>query len=407
MFTQSMPALAQALSGALPEAALKQLMQSLGNCQQPLTHRGAINLQPPDATGVGGLATPGTWRASDYNNLFPKAGDNVYVDIAGNTYNNSPTTNTNNYGGNQFSFPINQAFNYNTYYGGDTFNVGGNSTFENTTVNNLRAGDTFVDNLITNNITIINPDGGGGSGGGQGDGGGQGGGGFVPFIPGPGGGGGGFGIPVPAATRVSTFLKDVTVRGTVQCPTVESALVKSKAVTLTNTTATKSVTVTGSVSVPDMSSAKASVSLPTSGSFSGSITGLKLSPGIGTLTGTVTIPVVTGGYLDASCKLQLTTSSTQYSVSFSGAPAVDITSMGSVTGPITLSGSTQTYAVSFACTGTTGVAFSGTGDVSVQEVTAAALTDDTVTLKSGTVTKTLNLTVAKRSDFIIYLRPRA
>lgn len=401
MFTQSMPALAQALSGALPEAALRQLMQSLGNCQQPLTHRGAINLQPTNATGANGLARTGTWRPSDYTTILPKAGDNVFVDMAGDNYNDTSTSH--NYDGHQFHFPINQDFNYSNYYGGDTFNVAGNSFFDNSTVNNLKAGDTNIQNLTVKNITYT---GGGDGGGGDGGGGmnpGGGGGGIFPIPFGPGGGGG---IPVPAVNAVSTFMKDVTVRGTVVVPTTESATVRDKAVDLTNKTSAKTVTVTGSVPVPDMSSATASVGIPSSGSFSGSISGMKLSPGVGTLTGTVTIPVVTGGYMDASCKLQITTSPTPFSVTFSGSPSVDITSMGAVTGNVSLTGSTQSYPVSFACTGKRDEAFSATGDVYVTETTAAALKDDFVTLKAGAVTQKLNLTVAKKSDFIIYLRPR-
>ena len=486
-----MPALAQALSGALPEAALRQLMQSLGNCQQPLTHRGAINIQPTNVTGANGLARTGTWRPSDYTGLLPSAGDNVFVDMAGNSYND--TTNSNNYDGHQFHFPINQDFNYSNYYGGDTFNVAGNSTFDNSTVNTLTAGDTNIQNLTVKNIYYT----GGGDEGGGGDGGGGmnpggGGGGIFPIPFGPGGGGGG--IPIPAVNAVSTFMKDVTVRGTVVVPTTETATVRDKFVQLTNSTSAKTVTVSGEVSVPTVESATLSsfgasgtatlptvtgvsmtgatasgsisydtyptatcaplsgtVTLPTSGTFSTTPTGIAVSSGLGSLAGTVTIPMPTGGYLDASCKLVLTTTNQTYNVSFTGAPSASVSSQGTVSGSVTLSGSTTatvtigtpsismskttasatanlsvsggTFTVT-AGTTTTSVSVSGatakitlvggsvpltvasTGTVTVNEVTAAALKDDFVTLKAGTVTQKLNLTVAKKSDFIIYLRPR-
>jgi hypothetical protein len=136
MFTQSMPQLAQALSGALPEAALKQLMQALGNCQQPLTHRGSVNFVPPTTTGVGGLKKSGSWNPAQYQNLMPNAGSQGYVDMPSN----GPTTtvnNTSNYAGGNFSFPMNQEFTYSSYYGGSTFNVLGDTNFQNITTNNI------------------------------------------------------------------------------------------------------------------------------------------------------------------------------------------------------------------------------------------------------------------------------
>jgi hypothetical protein len=494
MFTQSMPALAQALSGALPEAALRQLMQSLGNCQQPLTHRGAINIQPPGTTLAGGLARPGTWRTSDYTPLLPTAGDDVFVDMPGNQYNT--TNNSTNYGGNQFSFPINQAFNYSNYYGGDTFNVAGNSTFDNSTVNNLT-----TNNLTTNNITIINqgggsdPGGGGRGSGGGGTGGGGNGGGQN------GGGGGGFGgpgpgVPQPASTEVATLIKDVTVTGDVDAPTVSKAYLKSTDVTLTPGTQTVPVTVTGTVSVPVAQSGKigalsatgtisiptvnggslsgatasgnisydtystatcgpitASVNIPTSGTFSGAPTGITASAAIGSLAGQVTFDVPTGGYLDAACKLVLTTTSVTKTIVLSGAPTVSITNQGTVSGSvaltqpgtsrdvtvttptITLHKTTGSVTPTLTVTGgtftptttnkdqavnvTTTAAtvsitnspeeqiLSATGEIQAPTIKSAKIDDGTVSLDEDTTSKKLNLKVAKKSDFLIYLRPRA
>jgi hypothetical protein len=157
MFTQSMPQLAQALSGALPDDALRQLMQSLGNCQQPLTHRGAVNIQAPDTTGINGLAKSGRWNPATYRDIMPNAGDGGYVDIpgsGGNSTTNNYNNNTNNYAGNQFSFPTNQAFNYSNYYGGDTINVEGNTTFGN--INTTTINNNPVTNVNTNTSVTIN-----------------------------------------------------------------------------------------------------------------------------------------------------------------------------------------------------------------------------------------------------------
>jgi hypothetical protein len=482
-----MPALAQALSGALPEAALRQLMQALGNCQQPLTHRGAINLQPPTSTGAGALARPGTWNPSDYSGLMPSAGQSVTVDVAGNTINN---TNTQNYDGHQFSFPINQAFNYSNYFGGDTFNVAGNSTFANSFHNNLTVDNSRITNLTVETLTINNPaapqpvepGGGGGMGPGEG-GGGEGGGGF---------GGGPFFFPLPAVTQVSTFLKDVTVRGTVSVN--EAGTVTNKTVDVTNKVVSTPVSVTGTVTVPTVESVSltafsasgtaslatltggtvsggtasgaivytthptatcgaitGSVTRPTGGTFNVTPTGIAVAATIGTLAGTVVIPMPTGGYLDANCKLVLTTTNQTYTVNMAGSPGVTISSQGKVSGPVTLTGTTtvpvtistpsvsltsstasvtptlSVAGIAFSPTtgstnaavtitkadatltikaGTTSPPFEATGSILVKEAETAALRDNAVTIKSGAVTKTLNLTVGKKSDFIIYLRPR-
>lgn len=632
MFTQSMPALAQALAGALPEAAVRQLMQSLGNCQQPLTHRGSVNLQPSASTGTGGLARPGTWRPSDYQMLMPNAGQNVFVDMAGGGTTNN-INNTHNYEGHQFAFPINQDFTYSNYFGGDTFNVAGDSSFDTTYTNNANTTRLNVDFI---NNTYVGQDGAAGASGANGgtgngsDGGGTGGG-VIPFL---GGGGGQMGIPIPAANQVSTFLKDVTVRGTVGVNEAGAAVVKNTAVDVTNKLVSKTVTATGKITLPtvdgvyvksftgsgtasittvtggsisggtasgnidyttyptatcsaltgtvslptggSLTGATASgtmaydtyptatcgaitgtVSIPTSGSLSGATasgtisytaytaecngitgvvyrytggtfsatpTGIAATGGLGTLAGSITFDLPTGGYLDANCKLVLTTTSVTKTVTFTGAPAATITSQGSVAGDVTLTGNASTPLIIFTptifngaktltaaftgtvsggavtLTGTTstplsistpaismtknaasasvslpvtgGVTFSGatsapvtigtptislnkgsgtaaatltvsgitftpttgstsasvsmttatatfgltngsqqqdvacTGPLQVNEASSAVLREPAVTITPSPVTKALNLTVGKRSDFIVYLRPR-
>jgi hypothetical protein len=490
---------------------------------------------------------------------MPNAGDSVYVDIAGNQRNT--TTNNKNYGGHQFDFPINQDFNYNNYYGGDTFNVAGNSIFNNSTVNNLKAGDLQVSNLFVTNTYNTYNNGGGGDGGGQtgGGGNGPGGGGRFGGIPTP-------GVPQPASTQVATFLKDVSIYGDVVVPTVLSAKIKDDGIALTpqttpvqfSTTGTVDVpvaqsgkisaltatgkitfqtvtggtlsgatasgkitydtyptatcgTVSGTVSLPtggSLSGATASgsisydtyptatvgavtgtVSVPTTGSFSATPTGIAASADVGTLTGQVTFDIPTGGYVDSSCKLVLTTTSVTKTVVFAGAPNVSITSQGKVDGTValagdtnrqlnisgpsvtlnkstatttptftvkggsvTLSGSTQTplsitaptitltkdtvtITPGFSVNGgtftptttstsqdvsvTTAAAtvtitnndetkiVTSSGEIDVPGVKSAKITDSTVTLTGSTDTPKLNLKIGKKSDFIIYLRPRA
>lgn len=488
-----MPALAQALAGSLSEPALRQLMQALGNCQQPLTHRGEINLQPPYSTGPGGLVRPGTWSPNAFGDLLPTAGQNVTVDIAGSK---NLVTN-NNYGGHQFHFPLNQYFAYNNYFGGDTFNVAGDSVFNNSYHNTLESYTADIDFLTVKNIFINNPASPGmpagpaGEPGAPGGGGGEGG--AVPGF--PGGGGGGFGpIIPPAGIGVSTFLKDVTVRGTVVTNEVTAAALKDKTVDITPNKSFKTVASTGSITIPTVEGVSltaftsagtvslttitggtisggtasgsvtysrptsatcgaitGSVTMATGGTFSVAPTGIAATGGLGTLSGTVTIAIPTGGYFDAGCNLILTTTDKTYNVVFSGAPSATITSQGTVAGNVTLTGSTTrsvtistpaitlnqaatTAAVTLPVSGVSFTAATGsttasvsmttatatfglsngsttqsigvTGSVEVNDPSVGTVRDSTVSLTSGQFTKTLKLTVGKKSDFIVYLRPR-
>lgn len=120
MLTQATPAIVKALQGVLPPNALKQLTQALGNCNQPLTHRGDINFQPNysvgNERGVYGGGGRAPWNPEDYRQLFPRPGE-VRVD-AGRGGNST----YNNYQGNQYDFSNRQQFNVNQFYGGDTVN---------------------------------------------------------------------------------------------------------------------------------------------------------------------------------------------------------------------------------------------------------------------------------------------
>lgn len=156
MLTQAMPALAQALSGVLPDAAVRQLMQALGNCQQSLSHRGSVSLDPVQSTGKAGLRRPGAWNPAQYTRLLPTTGfDSPWrnVDIPRGT--NGYPQMTNNYGGVGLDLPIDNAFATNNYYGGPTFNVGGNSNFDNSTHQNISISNGTVTNLRVQNINNL------------------------------------------------------------------------------------------------------------------------------------------------------------------------------------------------------------------------------------------------------------
>jgi hypothetical protein len=123
MLTQATPAIVKALQGVLPPNALKQLTQALGNCNQPLTHRGDVNFQPNyslgNERGVYGAGGRAPWNPDDYRGLFPQPGETRIF----TSYDGSSTYN--NYQGNQYDFSNRQQFNINQFYGGNTFNNGG------------------------------------------------------------------------------------------------------------------------------------------------------------------------------------------------------------------------------------------------------------------------------------------
>lgn len=144
MLTQTMPALVQALSRVLPQQAVSQIAAALGNCNQPLTHRGGVSIQPSNQYLSGGVNYGNQWNPADYGDIFPTVnqannygGSNQQLqnifDVANYNYNYA----TNNYGGNSFNFPTTNEFAINEYYGGPTTYIGGNSEFVNTVTTNL------------------------------------------------------------------------------------------------------------------------------------------------------------------------------------------------------------------------------------------------------------------------------
>lgn len=130
MLTQATPAIVRALQGVLPPNALKQLTQALGNCNQPLTHRGDVNFQPNyaigNSKGVYGAGGTAPWRPGDYQNILPPPGF-AYRSGPGSSVSGS----VNNYGGNAYDFSSRSQFDMRFFYGGNSVNVGGdiNNTY--------------------------------------------------------------------------------------------------------------------------------------------------------------------------------------------------------------------------------------------------------------------------------------
>lgn len=156
MLTQTMPAVFYALAQSLPEQAVRALTQALGNCNQPLTHRGPLNIQPYVYGNRRGVYTNQRWNPADYKGILPNAGESEDVDLPGYT---AGDWNSVNYGGGNFFFPTDQYFDESNFYGGPTTNIGGDTNFETINANTIN-----VTNVNTTNINGGAPGGGGGFG---------------------------------------------------------------------------------------------------------------------------------------------------------------------------------------------------------------------------------------------------
>lgn len=145
MFTQSAPALVNALSGVLPPNAVQALTQALGNCNQPLTHRGAVNFSPPTVRESGpGYTNGGQWDPFQYPGLLPYADQANAVDIPG--WESPGAWNSSNFYGDTFQFPTNQQFTTNQYLGGpNIYNAG-----------NQYTSTLYTENHVSNNLSVNN-----------------------------------------------------------------------------------------------------------------------------------------------------------------------------------------------------------------------------------------------------------
>lgn len=124
MLTQAIPSLINSLAGSLPEPALRALTQALGNCNQPLAHRGPVAFFPGQRQQSGpGMYDDSAWSPDDYGSLLPDSSTIQNFDVPG--WQAGSGQNVTNYGGDNFHFPINQAFNANNFFGGPTIYIGG------------------------------------------------------------------------------------------------------------------------------------------------------------------------------------------------------------------------------------------------------------------------------------------
>lgn len=202
MFTSQAPLLLSALNGAMSDDNARQLTQVFANCNQALTHRGSVNLQNTPMYQKNGVITQQSgdgippWGLSNQaanGQAFPFGGQSGsfyggnYYGVDGpsnalqlayqpgnsswaNYVNVNPTYYT---GGSPFVFPnppggyqggdwITYMGDTNTfdlapritentsqYYGGPTFQVAGDSVFDNSVTNN-----SYITNLTTQNITV-------------------------------------------------------------------------------------------------------------------------------------------------------------------------------------------------------------------------------------------------------------
>jgi hypothetical protein len=151
MFTQAMPAFMDALRPAVPPSSIGPLAQALGNCGQPLSHRGGVNFVAPRRRNQNGTFGGGSWNPETYQNLYPggathnSANYHNQVDLGdmSNVYNEG-----NRYDS-QFFFPTNQTFQQTQFFGGPTVHVSGGQYIDYIT-NEYFDGDTVN---VTNTTT--------------------------------------------------------------------------------------------------------------------------------------------------------------------------------------------------------------------------------------------------------------
>lgn len=150
MLTNLMPALAKALGGSMSDQQLRGMMQALGNCNQPLEHRGTVGISPqmPPSTG-GGTYNGDYWNWSEYGDIFNFNNDNSN-NVQGDQFtylNNSPFNNVNN-----TSYGDSNTYNeYNDF----SYNHGGEAFYDFSDRRTIRLGDVF-NNAGDTIINIVN-----------------------------------------------------------------------------------------------------------------------------------------------------------------------------------------------------------------------------------------------------------
>lgn len=158
MLTQAAPAIIQTLTGVLPPAVVQQLAQALGNCAQPLTHRGPVNFAgaPPSQSGPGYI-TGGRWSPQDpgLSDLLGQIIDLLGTDVDIPGWNNPGGWNNYNYQGDTFNLPLSQEFNISNYNGGPNVYNAGDFFTNNSYSNTVNTGGVNASEIITNNINTV------------------------------------------------------------------------------------------------------------------------------------------------------------------------------------------------------------------------------------------------------------
>jgi hypothetical protein len=161
MLTQAMPQFAQALQGAMPDATVRNLMQALGNCNQPLEHRGPISITPsPSTNEQGGVYNSfqnnifGDSNSWNTNNIFGDSFSTQYMDFVYNNisdqyFNSNQFFNDTFFNNNIDARTFSEIFQTNDIYNNNSF-------VDNSAVYNHFGGDSFLFNnnsqFITNNF---------------------------------------------------------------------------------------------------------------------------------------------------------------------------------------------------------------------------------------------------------------
>jgi len=150
MLTQVIPSLMQAMSGNMPLPAARQLAQTLGNCNQPLQHRGPVSVAPTAgrAGGRGGVQNGGgvfgdevPWNVT---NVFNENFSSLHNDFVYNNYHNQFLNET------LFQTTIDARAFATIFQTNDIYN---NFSFvDASATNNHFGGDTF---LFNNNVEFI------------------------------------------------------------------------------------------------------------------------------------------------------------------------------------------------------------------------------------------------------------
>jgi hypothetical protein len=168
MLTQSAPAIVNALSGVLPDNAMRALVQALGNCNQPLAHRGSVSLSPGKRSEAGpGFVNGNAWNPQSYESLLPTQESADGVDVPG--WDSPGGWGSSNYYGDNFDFRTNSEFSINNYNGGPNFYNAGDQYVDNSYSNTVNSQTTNTTNLNVTNINGVPIQGPGGPAGRKGE----------------------------------------------------------------------------------------------------------------------------------------------------------------------------------------------------------------------------------------------